>query len=641
MNKTPFLVLMVTLAITGCATAAPPKPLLPTAVPQNVSRITAIAAMLPAKPTGVGRPITDRAAWDALAKLEGFKKLIREADKINAAPIPVQSDALYLIFSKTGSRDEWQKVAFDRRSRFQTLVLAECATNHGTYIAKITQYVAALCAEKTWVMPAHDRNLANFKGETEYIDLGSSALGWQMATAYWLLGDKLDASTRDLIKNNITRRIIEPFHACYSGKQKPFGWMNVTNNWNAVCLAGAIGAALATVDDRTTRAEFIAAAEKYSKNYLAGFTPDGYCEEGLGYWNYGFGHYVLLAETIRQATAGQLDLLADPGVQEPAAFGRRIEIINGISPAIADCHVYAKPDASLMYYVNRRFNLGLPGYDALDTKITRDINEEMIYCFPNAASLAPAPTTNANYELRTWFKDAGILICRPAENSNCHFGVAIKGGHNAGNHSHIDTGSYTVVVNDKCLILDPGGERYTARTFSSHRFESKFLNSYGHDVPMVAGQLEREGSDARAVVVKTDFTDTTDTLVLDLTSCYAVPDLLKLERTFIYSRQGAGSLTVTDHATFKTPQKFSTAFITLGKYAAVTSDHLIIEDNTQSANVTVQASGPTKIAAEIIHEDTPNQPTRIGIAAGQKGHRRPHYADDRPIIIANLGIGSV
>ena len=45
-------------------------------------------------------------------------------------------------------------------------------------------------------------------------------------------------------------------------------------------------------------------------NFLKGFTPDGYCGEGTGYWNYGFGHYVFLAEEIRLATGGQIDLLA-------------------------------------------------------------------------------------------------------------------------------------------------------------------------------------------------------------------------------------------------------------------------------------------------------------------------------------------
>ena len=48
-------------------------------------------------------------------------------------------------------------------------------------------------------------------------------------------------------------------------------------------------------------------------NFLKGFTPDGYCGEGTGYWNYGFGHYVLLSEEIRLATGGQIDLLCPQG----------------------------------------------------------------------------------------------------------------------------------------------------------------------------------------------------------------------------------------------------------------------------------------------------------------------------------------
>jgi hypothetical protein len=41
------------------------------------------------------------------------------------------------------------------------------------------------------------------------------------------------------------------------------------------------GTALAQVEERRERAEFVAAAEKYCRNFLRGFTPDGYCSEGL------------------------------------------------------------------------------------------------------------------------------------------------------------------------------------------------------------------------------------------------------------------------------------------------------------------------------------------------------------------------
>ena len=49
--------------------------------------------------------------------------------------------------------------------------------------------------------------------------------------------------------------------------------------------------------------------------YLTGFTPDGYCSEGMGYWNYGFGNYVELGALCRNATRGELDLFRFPKIR--------------------------------------------------------------------------------------------------------------------------------------------------------------------------------------------------------------------------------------------------------------------------------------------------------------------------------------
>lgn len=42
--------------------------------------------------------------------------------------------------------------------------------------------------------------------------------------------------------------------------------------------------------------------------YLSGFGDDGYCSEGLGYWGYGFGHYLYLAQILHDYTNGSIDL---------------------------------------------------------------------------------------------------------------------------------------------------------------------------------------------------------------------------------------------------------------------------------------------------------------------------------------------
>ncbi len=579
-------------------------------------RLHAVAAMLPERPEGSGRPLSDRPAWGRLASLEEYKDVIRRAETFLTSALPEESDDLFLDFSRTGNRTRWESVASRRRGRLSWLVLAECLENKGRFLPVVRQLVESLCAERVWVMPSHDVSLKNFRGEVIDIDLASSALAGNLAQADWLLGDALGEDVRRQLRDNVRRRVLDPYEAMVSGARKPNWWMRGTSNWNAVCLAGVTGAGLAQVESREGRARYVVAAEKYSRNFLAGFTEDGYCSEGLGYWNYGFGHFVLLAETVRQATKGGVDLFALPEVKAPAAFGLGIEIINGVYPAFADCSTNARPSPGIMYFVNRRYAMGLKDCDDPDIRrCFHSLFEAMIFSFPNAASLSPTvESVSKGPGLRTWFDKAGVLIGRPAEGSSCRMGVALKGGHNAEHHNHNDVGSYVVVVGERPVLLDPGAETYTRRTFSKQRYEGKLLNSFGHPVPVVAGQLQRPGRDAEAKVLRADFTDKADTLQLDLRSAYPVPELKTLERTFVYSREGAGSLTVTDRVEFTAPQSFGTALITRGSWLRKPDGSLLVYETDESLQVRISASGgELAVRSEEIHEDAPVTPTRIGV----------------------------
>src|SRR5208283_3771642 len=158
----------------------------------DASRIREIAAMLPERAVGIGQPITNRAAWETIAaRHPELSNCIPSAVKLAAQPLPEQPDSLFLEYSQNGNRDHWQKVASARRERIQIFTLAECLENKGRFLAPLEQTAAALCAERTWVLPAHDGGLKNFRGETIDIDLGSSALGVELATASHLLGDRL------------------------------------------------------------------------------------------------------------------------------------------------------------------------------------------------------------------------------------------------------------------------------------------------------------------------------------------------------------------------------------------------------------------------------------------------------------------
>jgi len=218
--------------------------------------------------------------------------------------------------------------------------------------------------------------------------------------------------------------------------------------------------------------------------------------------------------------------------------------------------------------------------------------------------------------LRDWFGDAGILICRPAHGQAQGLGAALKGGHNAEQHNHNDVGSFVVALGDATPLVDPGAEVYTRRTFSGRRYESNVLNSFGHPVPRVAGKLQSPGRQAAAKVLKTEFTDPKDTLVLDIRSCYDVPELAKLVRTFVFSREGRGSLVVSDAVEFTSPQEFETALITLSPWKQLSDDTLRIGEGASAVEVKISAGEHAlRIKAEEIHEDLPGKvvPKRIGI----------------------------
>jgi hypothetical protein len=326
----------------------------------------------------------------------------------------------------------------------------------------------------------------------------------------------------------------------------------------------------------------------------------------------------MLSEMILQATDGKVDLMQDEKARQAAGFGSRIEIANGVYPAFADCSIRAKPSSSLMYYISRHLGLGLRSWEAADPVSSGgSLYQSMMYSFPNSASKARlARSSSSGSGIRSWFDQAGVLICRPASDSSSRLAVALKGGHNNEHHNHNDVGSFVVVLGDEPLLLDPGGEVYTARTFSSRRYDSNVLNSFGHPVPRVADKLQRTGSRARGKIVRHEFTDSTDTLILDISSAYDVPELRKLERTFVYSRSGAGSLTVTDEVTFSRPCDFGTALVTFDKWKQVSSSSLTIYDQQEALSVNIAVSGAGfEIKPETIKEDVSGGrlPTRLGV----------------------------
>jgi hypothetical protein len=579
--------------------------------------------VLQTEPAGVGPSIDDRKTWNAIGERPEYRGLVGEAEQLAKRRLPPLTDELFLEFSRIGRREGCESRIDERQHIFTTLVYAECIENKGRFLPAIERAIVDFDQQKTWLFPAHDPELDNFHGNQTDINICSSAMAWNIATAAAWLGDKLSPETRRLVADNLERRIFTPFEEMVKAGQPRRRWILNTANHNSVTMAGVIGCAMAQIDSPKRRAYFAAAGEKFTRNYLYGFTADGYCAEGIGYWSYGFGRFVMFAETLRRATDGKVDLLSGDHVRAIAEFGHRTEIQSGIYPTYSDCSIDERPDAELVGFLGNRYGWSLHASERAALKSVRRGPRENLFDFGlfdtvEVPSESTAKVEESALPPRDYFPNGGLLICRPATRGEDRetLAVAVKGGHNAEPHNHNDAGSYILVLGDQPLVVDPGAEVYTSRTFSPRRYKSDVLNSFGHSVPRVAGRLQSSGFSSRANILSADFSEQRDVLRLDLAPAYDVDEVRHLTRTFKYDRNETCELEVEDSVAFTKPQQFETAIITLAPFREQSHGRLIVGKDESSVAVDISADGSDfRVSATTIEEELAGglTPTRIAI----------------------------
>ncbi len=581
----------------------------------NDARIDEIAQWLPESPRADGAPACDRTKWEPLAATKEGQTAIQNAEKISGEPVPDTPDELYLEFSRNGNRSNYQKCFFRRKANFVWLYVGECLERKGRFIPKIVEYMDAFCAMKSWTLPAHDGGLTCFNGDP-HIDLCSAELSRELAFCLSWLGDAIPAATRAKVYAEIDRRTFQPHlaHARGARKRREHWWFHGGNNWNSVCNCCVVRAALALIPDRRLRAEFVMHAEGSVPYALAGYTDDGYCSEGMGYWNYGYGHHIMMGLSLRAATGGKIDLFANPKTKTVMAYAYGFQLQSGRSPHFADGGGNPSP---VLLALGRQVWPDLVSTAALKSAAFGfDTAQFSLRAFGQEP--APCAPTMDVLPVRTWFPDAQVLISRrPNNDRKLELSVAIKGGHNAELHNHNDVGSYTVMMDGVEMCGDPGGEVYTRRTFSKDRYVSKVLNSYGHPVPVVGGKLQNGGRKAAAKVLKTEFTDAKDEIVLDYTAAYGVPALKSLVRTMSLDRKNC-TVTITDAVAFTEPTAFEVPVITYREWTANGDFTQFMFSKSPTTHrkmkMSVKVSAPVEFTKELIDNPGKPSPQRLAFA---------------------------
>ncbi len=590
-------------------------------------RIGEIERMLPIQPAGFGVPCSERQEWTPVAA--NYQAEVRRAQTYLASPLPAWSDDAYLQFSRNGDRRVGEAMLRGRNGQLSTLVLAECAEWKGRFLPRIEEELNAISIERSWTLPAGDAKLENFYQTHYSVDLNASTMGHEAAEALYLLGDKLSPETRRRVLDALDVHVFAPFRRSLAG-QRPDWWLKATNNWNAVCLDGVADAALTVLPDRGERAIFAAAAEHYSGYYLESFRDSGYADEGIGYWSYGFSHYAGLREQLWYSTGGKLDLFDAPKAQRAALFGFQFAMLPGVYADFGDAHFMTKPDPVLLASLDHIFGLGMveDSAHARALALQSDLSTAVLASFPihSERHVGDSHAPSDLIGLRTYYSDVGVLVDRPQRPEHS-IAITIKAGGNS-NHSHNDIGSYSIGMDSVQVVGDPGGPLfYTADTFSARRYDSPLLNSFGHPVPSIDGQLQLEATKVKPKVVSTRFTPDEDSIAMDITAAYYVSGLRHLVRTMNYVRKGNGSVEIVDTFTLKRPAVVVESFPTHGSCRQLDARTLQFDDEDAHLLVVIDGPGSFTVTQDRIL-DYGESVNRVGVHFNvpKNGEIRMHFA---------------
>lgn len=436
-------------------------------------------------------------------------------------PVPSAAFRQWKEFFETGNRTGFEKRYFHRRLMLGTAYILAVMEGKEEHVKALEDIVWEICSEWSWCVPAHMKEPVRLAKEQlcPEIDLFSAETAHSLSEIHLVLGDKLDALVAERIKSEIDRRIISPMcdPAC------AYNWEKRTDNWSGVC-GSCIGMTVLMIGSDKEKQIILPRIARSLDYFLKGYGDDGYCREGLAYWEYGFGYFIYFAQMLR-ASAG-LDLFQD----------RKISNIGAYSDA-----VLIRPNCAFTYSDSSKMKI----HPGIQTFLNREFPDRS-GSPPSKPELQDDPCFRFGHMTRNlwwhhpdseWTKHAErITTYYPSAMTVIHhsgeFAFYAKGGNNGEPHNHNDLGSFMVHAFGENLFVDLGAGVYTAGYFGKERYEHLQPSSKSHSVPAIQGKEQKPGIESAAVLIKQETGRKSAFLSMDLTKAYDVEDLRFFSRSF-------------------------------------------------------------------------------------------------------------
>jgi hypothetical protein len=478
-------------------------------------------------------------------------------------PLPA---TLFLEYKRAGNRSNYEGVRSRRREQLRGLVLAECVEGKGRFVDEIVNGIWITCEETFWGVPAHMGAQKAGVGLADVaepiVDLFAAETAAQLAWTWYLLRPQLAQASPlvpERIRLEIDRRVLSP---CLN--RDDFGWMglahsNPVNNWNPWINSNWLTCALLIELDEKRRLSAVSKILRSLDRFLDSYHDDGGCDEGPSYWFRAGGSLFDNLDLLHSASSGAIDVYKVPLVREMGRYIYRAHIHGNYFTNFADAPARVNVSADLVFRYGRaieddtmaKFGAWAAGEQKMGSERSESIGRNLPALF-NLSEIRKAPRAEPLVR-DVWLPGTQVMIARCKAGSADGLYLAAQGGHNAESHNHNDVGNFMVYADGQPAIIDVGVETYTAKTFSSQRYDIWTMQSAYHNLPTIDGVMQRAGRSFEATEAAYRSDERTAEFRLNIAKAYPLEAGIDFWRRTLRLDRGRNEIEVADAYSLNKP----------------------------------------------------------------------------------------
>ena len=439
------------------------------------------------------------------------KEYIQKAESYLDYDWPAVKATDYLEIIRSGDRRQGAYAA--PRAALMALVMGELVEGQGRFMDQIVNGVWFYSEQTWWGWSAHLTMQKAPHGlpdvDEPVIDLGVGEITNILSWTWYLFKaefDKIHPLIAKRLKEEIMKKAINPYY-----ERNDFWWQGLdgsrsVNNWNPWTNHNMLTAILIMEDDQAKKIQGVEKVVRSLDVFINGYPADGGCDEGPSYWGRAGASLYQNLDLLKRATNGKFNVFDNQLIKNMGSYIYKayIHYPYFINFADADAKTGSRPSIIYRYGkdiddpIMEKFGAFLAKKeDWGDGPVGGKVDEQIMQLM-YLKEIKNAPAEEALIS-DFWLPETEVAGARDAQGSYKGFFFAAKGGFNAESHNHNDVGSCVMYFNGEPCLVDIGRETYTAKTFSSRRYEIWTMQSQYHNLPKINGVDQAPGAKFKAI----------------------------------------------------------------------------------------------------------------------------------------------